>query len=212
MGNLETGVSECASRSRRVLAGPTPLLLGWLFDLNLTAIATVVTRLDGWRGWFGLRGTAALAFNRRLSIGCLLRLPLQGGAPTDVRSRMRVVQRNCVRTFGGLPRPLFTGCSPDVPAPVEGPAAAAFACSAARVFLFLLPGGRPRLRFTGSAAGAACSKWARAQYVSGHVEDEGALYTRPVHGVGRRSTRRTFGLCLLVELVDLGLFADILAR
>ena len=71
-----------------------------------------------------------------------------------MRSGVGCMRRETYRTLGGLPRPRFTGGSPDVPAPVEEPAVAALACSAARVFLFLLPGGRPRFRLTGSAGGA----------------------------------------------------------
>lgn len=57
-------------------------------------------------------------------------------------------------TFGGRPRGLFFGGSSapseDGPA-LDGPAASA----AARVFLFLLPGGRPLFRFSRGGSGDA---------------------------------------------------------
>lgn len=67
-----------------------------------------------------------------------------------VRSGAQGRGKDARRTLGGLPRPLLGGASAGAaPSAVEEPAVAVV--SAATVFLFLLPGGRPRLRLGGSA-------------------------------------------------------------
>lgn len=86
------------------------------------------------------------------------------------------------RTLGGLPLPLLGGASPAaaVPAPDEGPAVvlAAAAASAWRVFLFLLPGGRPLLRFGAGSGAEAVSRTGKEKDGQQGGGGEGAFQER----------------------------------